>query len=336
MKNISRKLFALLSATLLTLQFAGASVTTVNTYSLTGNVVKTIDQGSDAVQGKTTTYDAYGRVATVTSIQNAVTTVSNYSYNAIGELSQVVAKGSDGATYVTSITNHGAHSETTISSPASGGKPVTYSVTDTFANGDSRTFQYGSDSTNTLNRVVSVSISTKWGNTVTYNEGESINGKTWADYCHGAGQTDPLVAGTVASLTNINGVNYAVIKADTVDMYDGKGAQAADGETIYVAVDDATYSNLSSQMQTGKDVSICVAGNVTANVDGHFAMTINEGGYQSAVGSTSSQVAAAWKAANQTFYNSMLTKMAPVWAAAATTGQNNNWKLGWDYLNALI
>jgi hypothetical protein len=338
MKNILKKMCTLLTVSLFCLQFAGAVVTTVNTYSLTGQVIQAVEQGSDGVQGNTTTYDAYGRVATVTSIQNAVTNVATYSYNAVSELAQVSSVGTDGATYTTTISQHGAESVTMVRSPVTNGQDVMSSLTRTAANGNAVTYTYNSDVKNGTNRVVAVTFSTKWGNSTTYHEGEKIGNQSWADYIHSAGLVDPLVAGTVQSISMINGQAYAAVKADTIDMYDGKGAQAADGETIYVAIDATTYANLDNQMKSsnGQSVSICISGNVASDVNGHMSMTMNAGGYSSAIGQSSAEVATTWKAANQTFYNSMLAKMAPVWADAAAQGMNNDWQLGWAFLKTLM
>ncbi|MCX5777653.1 MAG: hypothetical protein NTU66_00260 [Elusimicrobia bacterium] len=152
---------------------------------------------------------------------------------------------------------------------------------------------------------------------------------------HNVGSHDPLVSGTIQSIVVINGKSYLVVKASTVDMYDGKGPQAADGEEIYVAVDDATAANIKAQM--GSDgLSICISGDVNTSVDGHFTMTMNAGGYETVAGSSPESVAKAsdtWKSKNQTFYNNMIALMAPVWAAANANGQNSNWKAGWNFLS---
>jgi len=154
---------------------------------------------------------------------------------------------------------------------------------------------------------------------------------------HNVGSYDPLVSGTISRIVNINGVNYAVVKASTIDMYDGKGPQKADGEEIFVAVDEATAASFKSQLDNSKTgVSICIAGNVTDKVNGKFTMTMNQGGYTTAEGSNPesvAKVASSWKASHQTFYNTMLATMAPVWAVANATGHNSDWKSGWNFLS---
>jgi len=143
------------------------------------------------------------------------------------------------------------------------------------------------------------------------------------------GVYDPLVSGQVTAVVVIDGKSYVVVKASTVDMFDGKGAQAADGEEIYVAVSDEDAAAIKAQMANG-NASICIAGNVTTSVDGHKTMIMNEGGYETA--GTVAQADSAWKSKNQTFYNTMLATMAPVWAVANATGQNNSWSSGWNFL----
>jgi len=147
--------------------------------------------------------------------------------------------------------------------------------------------------------------------------------------------TDPLVEGTnegIKQVTDSKGVvhYYEVVKANTVDMYDGKGAQDADGATVYVEVSASAAANL--QSQAGKQVEI--SGNVTADVNGHLTMTMNAGGYTT--GDTAAGVSAAWMSANKGFYNTTLASMASTWAKANASGSDSDWQSGWNFLKGAV
>ncbi|HEX3008336.1 MAG TPA: hypothetical protein VHO90_12060 [Bacteroidales bacterium] len=142
---------------------------------------------------------------------------------------------------------------------------------------------------------------------------------------------DPLVSGTAESVQNIDGKWYIQVKSDKVDMFDGKGFQASDGETILVEVDQNTAATIQSNISSGKN-KITVAGNVTADANGQLTMTMNQGGY--AMGTDSAQVNKDWTSQHGSFYSNMVTAMAPVWSSAKAAGAGNDWKAGWNFLKS--
>lgn len=149
------------------------------------------------------------------------------------------------------------------------------------------------------------------------------------DTDHAWGTSDPLVQGTLSNVVQKDGKYYAAISANSVDVYDGKGAQKADGEVIYVEISALDATNL--QGSVGKQAIF--AGDVTADVDGHLTMTLNEGGYK--VGDTAAGVTSSWMSENKGFYNDMTNKMSSVWASAEQSGSNSDWKAGWNFLKGL-
>jgi hypothetical protein len=326
MNTTLKKMVSLISASLFCLQIAGA-VTYQNSYNALGIIQNQTSLSVDGkTQGATTSYDAFGRATKVTEITQGVTWDTKYSYNDLGETVGIVKSGSNGETYSTTIANHGAVS-TTYFDAGIGKGSVLYSKTTTASNGTGSTVLFDVDGT-----AKQIDQLDKFGNvTESLKKGDA----GWATYCHSSGYGDPLVAGSVTGVSVVNGVNYAAVKADTIDMYDGKGPQAADGETIMVAMAAKDVATLTTQLASGQNVSIAIAGNVTTDVNGAKSMTINDGGFSSAVGQTSAQVSATWKSANQSFYNTMMANMAPVWAASAAAGKNNTWSAGWSYLKAM-
>ncbi|MCB4790374.1 MAG: hypothetical protein LHV68_00640 [Elusimicrobia bacterium] len=147
---------------------------------------------------------------------------------------------------------------------------------------------------------------------------------------HNLGSYDPLVAGKIQSVVNINGKNYVVVKADKIDMFDGRGFQAADGEEIYVEVDAATAANIQSGLASGNN-EIIISGNVQADVNGHLTMSMNDGGYK--IGTNAEQVTSEWFAQNSEFYKSMVNFMAAnVWSQV---GVQSDWRTGWNLLRGI-
>lgn len=117
---------------------------------------------------------------------------------------------------------------------------------------------------------------------------------------------DPLVTGSITNVRVIpdnSGVNhyYAEVKASQIDMFDGQGSLPSDGETILVAVDEATAANLQSLI--GQEITI--SGNVTTKADGAtLTMVMNEGGF--VTGNDSHQK---WMESRQSFYETTKDSM---------------------------
>lgn len=69
----------------------------------------------------------------------------------------------------------------------------------------------------------------------------------------GTMETDPAVKGTYQGTVNINGKTYAVVSASEVNIMDGNGFQAAEGEKILVELDEETAAKIAS-LEKGDEV----------------------------------------------------------------------------------
>ncbi|HBU69863.1 MAG TPA: hypothetical protein DEE98_05710 [Elusimicrobia bacterium] len=141
-------------------------------------------------------------------------------------------------------------------------------------------------------------------------------------------QRDPLVTGAindVLSIKDANGVThyYLSVNASGVDMFDGKGQKDADGETILIEVDAATAANMKDKV--GQEITI--SGNVSASVDGHLTMTVNEGGYVVGEAGTTNKT---WMKQNESFYKNMVNTMINVYDALGVG--DASWKDQWNAL----
>jgi len=135
---------------------------------------------------------------------------------------------------------------------------------------------------------------------------------------------DPAVTGKVEGVTQINGKYYVEVQASGIDMFNGKGEQSADGETILVAVSASTAANL--QKDAGQEITI--SGNVSASADGqHLTMTENQGGF--VVGAAGTTYGT-WKSDNQSFYNNMVSTMIKTYDSLGVG--NASWQQQWGAL----
>ncbi|HDM08541.1 MAG TPA: hypothetical protein ENF97_00265 [Candidatus Omnitrophica bacterium] len=83
---------------------------------------------------------------------------------------------------------------------------------------------------------------------------------------------DPILYGKVQGVREINGKMYLEIKAEGVDICDGKGMQKANGETWLVEVDPATAEQYRNKI--GQEIYI--AGDIQPDVNGKLTMKMNK------------------------------------------------------------
>ena len=83
---------------------------------------------------------------------------------------------------------------------------------------------------------------------------------------------DPVLHGKVQGVREINGKMYLEIKAEGVDICDGKGMQKANGETWLVEVDPATAEQYRNKI--GQEIYI--AGDIQPDVNGKLTMKMNK------------------------------------------------------------
>ena len=83
---------------------------------------------------------------------------------------------------------------------------------------------------------------------------------------------DPVLHGKVQGVREINGKMYLEIKAEGVDICDGKGMQKANGETWLVEVDPATAEQYKNKI--GQEIYI--AGDIQPDVNGKLTMKMNK------------------------------------------------------------
>ena len=74
--------------------------------------------------------------------------------------------------------------------------------------------------------------------------------------------------------TDASGQTYAIVAADSVNIMDGNGFQAAKGETIMVAIDTKTKNTIEKNITKG-DRNVMFMGDVRESVGGYLTMTMN-------------------------------------------------------------
>jgi len=141
---------------------------------------------------------------------------------------------------------------------------------------------------------------------------------------------DPTVIGTLQNVVYIDGKWYAVVDANKIDLYDGKGLQNIDG-VIYVEIDE----ELAGELQGKIGQQVLFAGDVREDVNGYLCIKMNKeygGGY--AVGEKDIN---AYLQARETaeWYKRVVSYMSVVWAnIRATYGDYSDWRQGFEFLKA--
>ncbi len=149
----------------------------------------------------------------------------------------------------------------------------------------------------------------------------------------GGGGWEPTVVGILEDLVEIDGSWYAVVNADEIDLFDGDGFQAADGETFYVAVDSAAARDLSASVGD----RVLLAGDVAQDTQGHLSTTMNReygGGYAIGEENISSYLQAREGAS---WYKQVMDHMAQVWNSVEQEfGSYSSWRQGFEFLRDFV
>lgn len=133
---------------------------------------------------------------------------------------------------------------------------------------------------------------------------------------------DPAVVGTVTDIVTINGKEYAVLKDAQVDILDGKGFQSADGEEIYVCLED-----LDEKPEIGDTFS--AAGYIDTDADGKFAIN---NVYASNISDKDVKAAAEDFAKDLATNDTYQTNLKSNMEFFQQIGFNGDWQTGWNLL----
>lgn len=328
MKNILKKTTALSTALLLCAQIAGAAkVTTTHvTYGITGNVLQTVQMGSEKEDnlGQTTRYDALGKpVSVVTPGPDGSCTTQTFKYNSLGQAIQVTEVrpgGNEGPeTLVTRISDYGGLVETTISNAANDFNPTLASKTTTDKYGNSVTETYGTSANNEDWRLISVTANMKYGDSKTWAEEEVMNDDGTLASTNSVDRSDVQSAGEWVSegqqsydVYKGTILKYAAIQPKDIGAEDGVvtgNGYVSDGETLYIGMTPEQYDVLQSKYETasakGEDMSIAIAGTVSKDDDGKFVLHTNEESYATA--RTAEDAKSAYE-------NTRMAEEAPQWS----------------------
>ena len=157
--------------------------------------------------------------------------------------------------------------------------------------------------------------------------GEKTNESTTVN---SASRIDPAVVGTVKEVVTIDGKQYAVLTNAQVDIADGNGFQSADGEEIYVCIDDLSDEE-KAQLEPGK--TFAAAGYIDTSADGHYAINnlyaheISSSDVQNMVQSFATTLAG-----NAEYQANVQMNMVTFAKAAADGKTYQDWKGGWQLL----
>lgn len=89
-------------------------------------------------------------------------------------------------------------------------------------------------------------------------------------------EQDPAVRGTYQGTVDINGKTYVKVSASEVNIMDGNGFQAADGETVLVDIDSLDEDTKNQIMNMKEGDEIMFMGDVRQSADGKsFTMAVN-------------------------------------------------------------
>lgn len=141
---------------------------------------------------------------------------------------------------------------------------------------------------------------------------------------------DPAVVGTVNRVETINGKQYAVLTNAQVDLADGKGFQSANGEEMYVCLENLSEEEISS-LTPGS--TFAAAGYIDTSADGHYAINnlyaheISDSDVQNMVQSFATTLAG-----NAEYQANVQMNMVTFAKAAADGKTYQDWKGGWQLL----
>ena len=197
-----------------------------------------------------------------------------------------------------------------------------HQIVDTEAAGDGRTTYNGIQYTNTI----------LLGGAQAYSKthavvGERIN----VSEVNAVMETDPAVKGSYQGTVEIDGKTYVKVSASEVNIMDGNGFQAADGETVLVDIDSLDEDTKNQIMNMKEGEEIMFMGDVRKSADGKsFTMAVNtnySGGV--AMGSDISKMREAIQNENLDW-----VKKNTAINSALIGDQNigGDWKSGWNIL----
>ncbi len=75
--------------------------------------------------------------------------------------------------------------------------------------------------------------------------------------------------------TDANGQTFAIVNASSVNIMDGNGFQPAEGETVMVAVDNATKEQIVNNIKASGDRGIMFMGDARESTTGYLTITMN-------------------------------------------------------------
>ena len=144
-------------------------------------------------------------------------------------------------------------------------------------------------------------------------------------------ESDPAVRGTFQGTTVIDGKTYVKVSASEVNIMDGNGFQAADGETVLVDIDSLDEETKAQIMSMKEGDEIMFMGDVKASADGKtFTMTVNTS-YSGGV-AMGSDIANMREAIQSGSLDWVKTNTAINTAVIGDDNIGGDWKSGWNIL----
>lgn len=152
--------------------------------------------------------------------------------------------------------------------------------------------------------------------------------------------SDPVIQGTVVGMETIDGITYAKVAVDKVDVRNGQGlVETGEGVFMYVALPEGNsgaVTQVEEAMNNGDQVLF--TGNITSDHNGLYTITMATGGYDSdtktnvsygdgnwtglAVGQAAiDSYVASQKTDSNGWYSTLMNYMAGKWASVQMTGR---------------
>ncbi|MEA1898043.1 MAG: hypothetical protein U9N53_10335, partial [Bacteroidota bacterium] len=147
----------------------------------------------------------------------------------------------------------------------------------------------------------------------------------------------PVVEGTLKEIVEIDGMMYAVVDAEQIAIHNGEGFYDCEGETFYIQIN----TDLASELEGETGQVIAFNGDVTLDVNGYLAMSINadyDGGVilgEEAIAKQHEEI----EAGECEWYNKASAQLeADVYGPAQEQGINftSDWKVGWGLIQNYV
>jgi len=140
--------------------------------------------------------------------------------------------------------------------------------------------------------------------------------------------SDPMIYGTVTTV-DIDGVTYVAIAADQIDILDGQGLQAADGEIWILSGEPA------EELLNYVGEKVIVAGDIASSTGDYFTLDIRKDYGGGIVTDNVDQVLASYQ--QSSWYQTNLAAMCETWAQVeANYGAHSDWRQGVQFLMLLL